>query len=131
MELHLKIVGCLLIALSLMHMVIPRYLNWGQELAALSLITKQILYVHTFFIAFIVLLMGLLCLNYSHQLLYDPFGKVISLGLSGFWLTRLVFQFLVYSPKIWRGKSFETVVHIVFAIAWMYFTCVFIFSYLH
>lgn len=130
MEIHLKVVGSLLILLSLMHIIIPKYFNWEQELTSLSLITKQILYVHTFFIAFIVLLMGLLCLSYSHELVYDPFGKVISMGLFGFWLTRLIFQFLVYSPKVWRGKRFETAMHVVFAAIWFYFTAVFLFSYL-
>lgn len=131
MDVHIKIVGSLLIALSLMHIVIPKYFKWEQELAQLSLITKQIFYVHTFFIAFIVLLMGLLCLGYSRELVEDPFGKVISLGMFGFWLTRLIFQFLVYSPKVWRGKRFETVIHVIFALTWAYFTGVFILSYLH
>jgi hypothetical protein len=130
MEIHLKIVGSLLILLSLMHIIIPKYFKWEQELTSVSLITKQILYVHTFFIAFIVLLMGLLCLSYSHELVHDPFGKVISMGLFGFWLTRLIFQFLVYSPKVWRGKRFETTMHVVFSVIWFYFTAVFLFSYL-
>jgi hypothetical protein len=130
MEIHLKIVGCLLIALSLMHIGIPKYFKWEQEITSLSLITKQILYVHTFFIAFIVLLIGLLCLNYSHELVYDPFGRIISLGLFGFWLTRLIFQFFVYSPKVWRGKKFETAMHVVFALTWTYLTGVFLFAYL-
>ena len=106
METPIKIVGSLLVALSLMHIIIPKYFKWEQELASLSLITKQIFYVHTFFIAFTVLLMGLLCIKYSRELIYDPFGRVISLGLFGFWLTRLIFQFLVYSPSVWRGKKF-------------------------
>lgn len=130
METHIKIVGSLLIALSLMHVVIPRYFKWEQELAPLSLITRQIVYVHTFFIAFVVLLMGFLCIKYSRELVYDQFGRVITLGLFGFWLTRLIFQFFVYSPKAWRGKRFETVIHVVFAITWTYFTVVFLFSYL-
>jgi hypothetical protein len=130
MEIHLKIVGSLLILLSLMHIIIPKYFKWEQELTSVSLITKQILYVHTFFIAFIVLLMGLLCLSYSHELVHDLFGKVISMGLFGFWLTRLIFQFLVYSPKVWRGKRFETTMHVVFSVTWFYFTAVFLFSYL-
>jgi hypothetical protein len=131
MEIHIKIVGCLLIALSLMHIIVPKYFKWESELASLSLITKQIVYVHTFFIAFMVLLMGLLCLSYSHELIHDAFGRVISLGLFGFWLTRLIFQFLVYSPKVWRGKRFETIAHIMFSLTWMYFTTVFLLSYLH
>ena len=130
MEIHVKIVGWLLIALSLMHIVLPKYFKWEQELASLSLITKQILYVHTFFIAFIVLMMGVLCIRNSHELVYDPFGKIISLGLFGFWLIRLIFQFLVYSPALWRGKKFETSVHVLFAVAWAYFSAVFIFAYL-
>jgi hypothetical protein len=130
MELHLKIVGVLLIALSLMHIVIPRYFRWSQELTSLSLITRQILYVHTFFIAFIVLLMGLLCLGYPSELLYNPLGRVITFGLFVFWLTRLIFQFFVYSPKAWRGKKFETIMHVIFSITWSYFTFVFLFSYL-
>jgi len=131
MEIHVKIVGTLLIALSLMHIIIPKYFKWEHELTSLSLITKQILYVHTFFIAFVVLLMGLLCLGYSYELLYDAFGRVISLGLFGFWLTRLIFQLFVYSTKVWRGKRFETVMHIVFTVTWLYFTCVFLLSYIY
>jgi hypothetical protein len=130
MEIHIKIAGSLLIALSLIHIVIPKYFKWDQELTSLSLITKQILYVHTFFIAFIVLLMGLLCLIYTHELLHDPFGRVISLGLSGFWLTRLAFQFFVYSPKVWRGKRFETLMHVVFSVLWLYFSGVFLLGYI-
>lgn len=130
MEIHIKIVGSLLIALSLMHVVIPRYFKWEQELSPLSLITRQIVYVHTFFIAFVVLLMGFLCIKYSRELVYDPFGRVITLGLFGFWLTRLIFQFFVYSPNVWRGKRFETIIHVVFAVTWTYFSGVFLFSYL-
>ena len=131
MEINIKIVGSMLIALSLLHIVLPRYFKWEREMVSVSLITRQILYVHTFFIAFVVLLMGLLCLAYSRELVYDPFGKIISAGLCGFWLTRLIFQFLVYSPKVWRGKKFETAVHVLFSFTWTYFTAVFLFAYLH
>jgi hypothetical protein len=112
-----------------MHLNIPKYFNWAKELTSLSLITKQILYVHTFFIAFTVLLMGLLCITYPHELLYTPLGRGICLGLSGFWLTRLVFQFFVYSPKVWRGKRFETAMHVVFSVLWLYISAVFLLGY--
>jgi hypothetical protein len=129
MTLHIKIVGSLLLLLSLMHVVLPRYFNWTQELSGLSLINKQIMYVHTFFIAFIVLLMGLLCIYSSNELVSSPLGQHISLGLFVFWFTRLLFQFFVYSPKVWRGKKFETFVHVVFALVWSYFSFVFFLVY--
>jgi hypothetical protein len=119
-----------MIVLALMHVVLPKYFRWEEESTSLSLITKQILYVHTFFIAFVVLLMGLLCMGYADELINNRLGKVISLGLAGFWFTRLIFQFFIYSPKLWRGKRFETTIHVVFSMGWFYFTSVFLLSYL-
>lgn len=129
MTLHLKIAGIFLVLLSLLHVVIPRYFNWTKGLAGLDLINRQIMYVHTFFIALIVLLMGLLCLYSSSELVNSPLGKHVSLGLFIFWFTRLAFQFFVYSPKVWRGKKLETFVHIVFALLWSYFSYVFFLVY--
>ena len=83
-----------------------------------------------FFIAFVVLLMGLLCFTYSNELVNSSFGKIISLGLALFWGMRLIFQFFVYSPKLWIGKKFETVVHVVFSLLWFYLTIVFMIVFL-
>lgn len=126
MELHLKITGSLLIVLALTHVVFPRYFNWKQELSSLSLINKQIMQVHSFFIAVTVFLMGLLCLTCSEELTGTVLGKRISLGLGIFWSTRLVIQFFGYSSRVWRGKTFETTIHIVFSLLWVYLSVIFI-----
>ena len=62
MELHLNIIGVILILLAVVHIFFPRYFEWKEELKALSLINRQMMIVHSFFIALIVFLMGLLCL---------------------------------------------------------------------
>jgi hypothetical protein len=49
MEIHFKIIGVLLIALALAHIVFPKYFNWDKELKSLSLINRQMMTVHTFF----------------------------------------------------------------------------------
>lgn len=126
MEQHLKIIGLLLIALALIHVIFPKYFNWKQELSYLSLINKQIMQVHSFFIGVTVFLMGLLCLTCSGELIGTVLGKRISLGLAIFWTIRLVVQFFGYSPKVWRGKTFETTVHILFSILWVYLSVIFI-----
>jgi hypothetical protein len=128
MENQIKLAGALMIALALLHIVLPKYFRWKQESSSLSLITRQILYVHTFFIGLVVLLMGILCIGYSHELLSDRLGRVLTLGLAGFWFTRLIFQFFVYSPELWKGKRVETTVHVLFSIGWFYFTSVFLLS---
>ncbi|MBI1286330.1 MAG: hypothetical protein GC178_02020 [Flavobacteriales bacterium] len=130
MELQLKIIGWLFVVLALVHVVFPKYFNWKEELAPLSLINRQLMYVHSFFIAFVVLLMGILCITSSYELTGTKLGRTVSLGLSIFWGVRLVFQFFGYSPKVWKGKSFETFVHIVFSIFWIYVTAVFTLTFL-
>lgn len=129
MELHLKITGVCLIALGLVHAVFPKQFSWKQELAPLGIFNRQVMYVHTFFIALTVFLMGLLCLTSPAELIHTALGKRISLGLGIFWAIRLFVQFFVYSPKTWRGKRFETVIHILFSVFWIYVTAVFILVY--
>jgi hypothetical protein len=126
MELHLIIIGCCLIVLGLVHAIFPRHFNWKQELSSLSVMNRQMMYVHTFFIALTLILVGVLCIISSAELVNTELGKRISLGLGIFWTVRLFVQFFGYSSKTWKGKLFETIVHIVFSIFWFYLSAVFI-----
>ena len=130
MELQLKIIGLILMGMALLHAIFPKYFQWQLELQSLSLINRQLMYVHTFFIALIVFLMGFLCLSSAPEIVATTFGRKISLGLGFFWLCRLLIQFFGYSPALWRGKTFETIVHIVFSLLWAYLSVVFIWIYL-
>jgi hypothetical protein len=130
MELHLKIIGFLLIILALLHFTFPKYFKWKQELTGLSLINRQLMYIHALFIALIIFLIGLLCITSANELLNTSLGKRVSLGLGIFWAARLWVQFFGYSSRVWRGKSFETAVHILFAVFWIYLSAVFILVYL-
>jgi hypothetical protein len=130
MELHLKIIGVLLVLLALLHVIFPRYFKWKTELGLVSDINRQIMYVHAFFIAFGVFLMGLLCLTSSTELTTTTFGRKVSLGFGIFWMTRLLIQFFGYSPLLWKGKTFETTVHVLFTALWTYLSGVFLLIYL-
>ena len=129
MELHLKVTGIVLLLLGLLHIIFPRYFKWKTELAPLSLINRQLMEVHTFFIALVVMLMGLLCLTTTAADWGTPMGKLIAIGFSAFWITRLVFQFVYYSPALWKGKRFETVVHVAFSLLWIYLSTLFVLLY--
>ena len=130
MQLHLKIIGCILIILAAIHIAFPKRFNWKAEFASLSLINKQVMYVHTFFIALVVFGMGMLCLTCANDLITTRLGRKIALGLFVFWFVRWLFQFFVYSSKLWRGKRFETWVHVLFIFLWTYFSLVFFYSLL-
>jgi hypothetical protein len=125
MELHLKIIGFILTILAIIHVIFPRHFNWQKELSLLSLINKQMMYVHTFFIALTIILMGVFCLTSAKELIETTLGKRICLGFGIFWVTRLFIQFFGYSSQLWKGKAFETIIHILFIFLWTYLSFVF------
>jgi hypothetical protein len=131
MEFHLKIVGWVFVILAWVHVIFPRYFDWKNDLRSLSLINREVMYVHTFFVALMVFGMGLLCLTSASDLIETTLGRRISLGFGLFWVIRLFIQFFGYSSELWRGKHFETVVHIVFSMLWTYVSWVFLEIYFH
>ncbi|AOW18797.1 hypothetical protein LPB03_15640 [Polaribacter vadi] len=129
MSLQIQIIGVLLMLLALIHIGFPKYFKWKLELKSLSLINSQMMTTHTFFIALTVFLMGLLCVTSSTELIETTLGKKISLGLGIFWLIRLFFQMFVYSSLLWKGKKFETTMHILFTLFWVYMSSLFLIIY--
>lgn len=129
MHLHLKIIGILLIALALVHIIFPKYFNWKKELSSLSLINRQMMTIHTFFIALTVFLMGLLCCTSSNELVGTNLGKKTCFGFGIFWTVRLFIQFFGYTSELWKGKTFETTMHIVFSLLWTYLSIIFLTIY--
>jgi len=130
LDIQIRIVGILLVLLSFLHIVFPRYFNWKEELKSLSLMNRQMMKTHTFFIAFTVFLMGSLCFTSSKDLIETNLGNTISLGFAFFWSIRLLLQFFGYSSELWKGKTFETIVHIFFSCFWLYLSVLFWLSYL-
>ena len=125
MQLQLEVIGALLVVLALLHTGFGWYFNWRREFAVVSLLNRQMMHVHTFFVAFTVGLMGLLCLTSAAELVSTLLGRRVALGLGVFWLARLLIQFLGYSASLWRGKRFETFVHFLFSLFWTYLTVAF------
>jgi hypothetical protein len=130
MELHLNIIGIALMFLGSIHIIFPRYFNWQKELGSLALINRQMMYIHALFVALVVFLTGLLCFTSAADLISTPLGKKLSLGFGIFWSVRLVVQFFGYSSELWKGKLFETIVHIIFSMFWTYLSVVFLLIYM-
>ncbi len=125
MDALLKVAGGILLGLAVLHAFFPTYFKWKEELRAITPLTRQIHYIHTFFIALIVFFNGLLYLTCTQELLSSPLGHRISLGFFIFWACRLILQFFGYSSSLWRGKLFETVMHVLFSLLWLFLTVVF------
>jgi hypothetical protein len=126
LRLHFEISGVLLLTLGLAHCFFARYFGWKEELARLSVFTRQVFLVHCFFIALAVALLGACSLFYADALLEpSPLSRVVLAGVLVFWLCRLGAQWFGYSPAIWRGKRFYTAMHFVFSGFWIYLVLIY------
>jgi hypothetical protein len=120
---QLQVVGVLLMALGLSHAFFNRYFGWGVELAGVSLFTRRVFFVHTFFIAMTVTMMGAFSVVYARALVGpQALGRAILAGMVVFWGSRLVAQFTAYESAIWRGNRFRTRMHVAFTFLWIYVT---------
>ncbi len=127
---HIQVIGYLLFVLALIHFAFPKYFNWKEDLSKISLINRQMMKTHTFFL--VLILLGMACLSafYTSELLNTILGKALLLFLAVFWTLRLIAQLCTYSSKLWKGKTFETIVHIIFTLFWTYCSSIFWLAYL-
>ena len=124
--LHLKIVGTLLLLLAAAHLFFPRRFQWREEFAKVSLLNRQIFYVHCFFIVLILSMIGVLALFFTPLLMRrDELSKIVLAGLLLFWGARLFIQIFVYDRALWKGHRFNTTMHVAFTALWTYYVAVF------
>jgi hypothetical protein len=123
LALHLRVVGALLVLLGMSHAFFNRYFGWEKELEAVSLLTRQVFFVHHFFIGLGVTLAGAGSFLCAGALLrHDALSRAILTGMVIFWLCRLLVQFFTYDAALWRGNRFRTLMHAAFALLWCYVT---------
>jgi len=125
LSMHFRFAGVVLLALAAVHFAFPRWFNWKEELARLSLLNRQIFVVHTYFIMLTVSLFGLLSLVMTEDLLSGSrLARAVLLGMAVFWGFRLYCQFCIYSPELWRGRRLNTLAHLGAALLWFYLTVI-------
>ena len=122
-----RVAGVILIVLAGLHVPVGRHLKWREESERLSPANATIFHVHTFFICFVLVMMGLLCLLEPSVLLERTrAGTWLAWSFSAFWTMRLFFQWFIFPKSLWRGKQMETVAHIGFSILWLTLSALFI-----
>ena len=124
--LNLRIVGVTMIFLAALHTTFSRQFDWKSELPKLSLFNRQVFVVHVFFIALALAMQGVGCIFFADALcLKSRLAAAVSAGMCVYWFVRLIFQFFVYDKKLWQGKRFETAMHVIFSLNWLYYVVVF------
>ena len=123
---HLQIVGLLQLLLAAAHFFFPKRFGWKEDFAKVSLLNRQIFYVHSFFITLVLALFGILTVAATDLLLRnDELTRYVLGGFVLFWTARWLIQFFVYDSRLWRGHPFNTAMHIFFSLMWTYYVAVY------
>jgi hypothetical protein len=126
LTLHLRFAGALLLCLAAAHVILPRALGWSAELRGVSLLTRQVSYVHTYFIGLMCGLFGLAATLLTADLVAP--GRMASgvlIAAITVWGSRLLVQLCVFDPSLWRGQALTILGHVAFVALWTYLTGVF------
>jgi len=123
---HLHAGGLAMASLVVVNLFVPSRFHWRDEMSRLSLVNRQIFQVHTLFLVLILGLFSALLLSCASALLEPTrLSRAVLIGLTIFWALRMGVQWFFYSPELWRGDRFNTVVHYMCSALWVYLTGVF------
>ena len=123
--LNLRIVGLIMAGLAVLNLFVPRRFHWQEEMARLSLLNRQIFQAHSIFLILTLAMFAALLLFCGRDLLESTrLARAILIGLTIFWTLRMLMQWFFYSPEVWRGDRFKTLMHGVFSVTWVYVSAV-------
>ncbi|WP_129713576.1 hypothetical protein [Pedobacter sp. SYP-B3415] len=91
------------------HLLFWKLFNWKTELKKLSFANRGILQILNLRIIYIFFLIAFLCFAYPDELLNTRLGKAVMIGMSLFWLGRLIEQLVLLRAK-------HVVIHILTAV---------------
>ena len=97
---------------------LPWKLKVRENLAGVPRFLRQIFYVHWLYIVLVVGLFGALCFGFTRDLAgASLLGRFLSAFIAGFWLLRLVLQWLYYDPEVRRQNWLLDAVYNVALVA--------------
>lgn len=97
---------------------LPGKLKVRENLAGVPRFLRQIFYVHWLYIVLVVGLFSALCFGFTRDLAgASLLGRFLSAFIAGFWLLRLVLQWLYYDPEVRRQNWLVDAVYDVALVA--------------
>ena len=76
------------------HLAFWSLFRWPKTLASTTLANRAILQIANIQLVWVFLCIGGLCLRFPDALIETALGRAVMLGMSGFWIVRLILQFV-------------------------------------
>lgn len=81
------------------HIAFWALFRWPKTLASTTLANRAILQIANVQLIWVFLCIGGLCLRFPDAMIQTPLGHAVMLGISGFWVLRLIQQFVFLRVK--------------------------------
>lgn len=115
----LRVGGASLVLLALLHIVLWRSLHWDRESERLSPLNARVFAVHAFFVALVLMGLGLLSLLRPELLLLPgELQRLILVAIVVFWFARLCLQSLVFDRVMTPGWTRSWFVRVGAHLLW-------------
>lgn len=119
------------VVVALLHGIFPRLFRWREELAPLSLLTRQLFLIHTLFVALTVALLGIVTAVLAAT--WSQPSSLLRLAVLGalvvFWGTRLFVQLFVFDRQLWSGHRTRTLLHWLALATWSSLTATYAWAF--
>lgn len=108
------------IAVAFVNLRLDRLLNWAPELDKLSLLLREVFYVHKWFISITLLIFGIITWRFAGELGSgaSELARWLAAGIGLFWLIRTGIQWFYYDWSHWRGKAGRTAIHGILTVCY-------------
>jgi hypothetical protein len=124
LTLAIQLAGGLHLFVASANFILPGMLRYRENLVRVSPIIRQIFRVHAFYIVFVLIGFGVICLWFPSELCGPgPLGRFMSGFLALFWSVRVVIQLRVYDQTIKEQHPFG---NFVFSAVFLYLAAVFV-----
>ena len=120
---YLWAAGGVQLAIAAANFVLPRKLRYGENLACVEPIIRQVFVVHAVYIVYVLVAFAVICFAFAPELAgATPLGRFMSAWLALFWAPRLIVQWTYYDPELRRRNRLG---HWGFSVAILYLIVVF------
>jgi hypothetical protein len=94
----------------------------------MPLIIREVMQIHGWFISITLAIFGILTVRFAPQMAAgsDIVLRWLAFSIATFWGARAVIQVVGYSSSHWRGKTRETILHVVMLLLFTSVTTVYL-----
>lgn len=90
----LVLCGVFCMGMAIFHLQFPKLFDWKNELPKMTVANRAIIQIANLRLIYFFLFVAALCFMFPKELTSTTFGKVFMIGMSLFWLSRTIEQFI-------------------------------------